>query len=145
MRRTADRIRHAAGFEITALILITPLGAVIYGKPLADIGIVALISASLAALWVYLYNLAFDLAMLRLRGDVRKSVRIRVFHAILFEVGMVLLLLPFIAWYLDVTLLEALLMDLSFAIFYMVYAFAYNWIYDVVFPIPQRRSADKRG
>lgn len=141
MRKTADRIRHATGYELTALILLTPLGALIYAKPLLDIGVVALISAGLAAIWVYLYNLFFDIAMLRMRGDVRKTVPIRVFHAILFEIGIMLLLFPFIAWYLDVSLLEALVMDLSFAVFYMVYAFIYNWVYDVVFPIPDPRSS----
>lgn len=141
MRKTVDRIRHAAGFEISALIIATPLGAVLYDKPLADMGLVALISASLAALWVYVYNLLFDLAMLRLRGTVIKTVAIRVLHAILFEVGMLLLLLPFIMWYLDIPLLEAFLMDVGFAVFYMVYAFVYNWVYDVVFPIPDPTSS----
>ena len=33
-------------------------------------------------------------------------------------------------------LLEALLLDLGFVLFYLVYAFIYNWSYDKVFPIP---------
>lgn len=145
MRRTADRLRHAVGYELSALILITPLGALVYDKPLADMGLVALISAGLAALWVYLYNLLFDLAMLRLRGSVHKTVPIRVFHAILFEIGMLLLLLPFIIWYLGIGLLEAFLMDVTFAGFYVVWAFTYNWIYDVVFPIPETGKTRKRS
>jgi uncharacterized membrane protein len=27
-------------------------------------------------------------------------------------------------------------MDIAISLFYLVYAFAYNWIYDIVFPVP---------
>lgn len=136
MRTTFDRIRHALAFEIIALSIVIPAGAFLFHKPIADIGIVSLVSASIATGWNYLYNLMFDHAMLRLRGDVHKTLRIRVAHAVLFEAGLLLVLLPFIARYLQISLTEAFVMDLSFAAFFLVYAFVYNWIYDQVFPIP---------
>ncbi|MEP0231911.1 MAG: chlorhexidine efflux transporter [Parasphingorhabdus sp.] len=37
--------------------------------------------------------------------------------------------------YLEITLLEALMVDLSFALFYMVYAFVFNWAYDPMVPV----------
>ncbi|MCA0271388.1 MAG: PACE efflux transporter [Proteobacteria bacterium] len=137
MRNTSDRIRHAISFEVIGLILITPLGALAFDKPIEAIGVVAFVSATIATGWNYLYNLIFDHALLRLRGAVQKTVPIRVIHAILFEAGLLLVLLPFIAWYLGVSLLEAFLMDVSFAVFYLVYAFVFNWAYDVIFPVPQ--------
>ena len=37
---------------------------------------------------------------------------------------------------------EMLLMDIGFAGFYLVYAFAFNWAYDVIYPVPgQPRAA----
>ena len=95
-----------------------------------------MVSATIATGWNYLYNLIFDHALLRIAGHVKKSITLRVFHAVLFEVGLLLVLLPFIAWYLQVSVLEAFLMDISFAVFYLVYAFIFNWLYDVVFPVP---------
>lgn len=136
MRTTRDRIRHAISFEVIGLLLITPLGALAFDKPMEDIGVVAFVSATIATGWNYLYNLIFDHALLRLRGAVQKTVPIRVVHAILFEAGLLLVLLPFIAWYLGVSLLEAFLMDVSFAVFYLGYAFVFNWAYDVIFPVP---------
>ena len=59
---------------------------------------------------------------------------VRVLHAVLFEGGLLVLLAPFIAWYLGVGLWHALVMDVSFALFYMGYAFVFNWAYDTVFP-----------
>ncbi len=140
MRKTKDRIRHALSFEIVGLLLITPAGSWAFGHPILDIGAVAIVGATIATLWNYFYNLIFDLTMLRLRGGVRKSVATRILHAILFEAGLLLILLPFIAWYLGISLIQALVMDISFAAFYLVYTFIFNWAYDIAFPIPEREG-----
>ena len=136
MRKTADRIRHAISFELVGLALVTPLGALAFGMPMADIGVIGVAGATLATLWNYIYNLGFDHLMQRLTGGTRKSVAIRVLHAVMFEVGLLLALLPMIAWYLDISVVQALMMDVSFALFYMVYAFVFNWAYDRAFPLP---------
>lgn len=145
MRKTGDRIRHALAFEVIAFCIVTPLGALAFGMTLQDIGMVALVSAVIAALWNYVYNLGFDHAMLRLRGSVRKTVPIRVAHALLFEAGLLVALLPFIAWYLGVSLLTALVMDISFAVFFVIYAFVFNWAYDLVFPLPAEAAPARPG
>jgi len=142
MRDTKDRIRHALSFEIIALMLVTPLGAWAFDLPFNHIGIVALASATIATGWNYLYNLMFDHAMLRIAGHVRKTIALRILHALLFEGGLLLILLPFIAWYLSVSLIEAFLMDVAFAAFYLVYAFVYNWLYDLVFPVPETQLSE---
>lgn len=140
MRGFADRVRHAVGFEVIGLVLVTPLGAWFFDHAIYDIGVLSLACATIATVWNYIYNLGFDLAMRRLCGDTRKSPGLRVFHAVLFESGLLLVLMPLIAWYLGVTLWQALVMDLSFAGFYLVYAFVYNWVYDLVFPISEERA-----
>lgn len=141
MRTTADRIRHAVSFEIVGLALVTPLGAWAFHAPINEIGVVALVGATLATVWNYVFNLAFDHALLRSRGHVGKTLWLRLVHAGLFELGLLVLLMPFIAWYLGVSLIQALLMDVSFAGFYVVYAFVFNWAYDLVFPVPSGRAA----
>lgn len=135
MRTTRDRIRHALAFEAIGLILIIPLGVWAFGVPAHDFGVVAVVSSVIATLWTYLYNLGFDRIMQARVGHTRKRVGLRVIHAVLFEGGLVIMLVPFLAWYLDVTLIEALIMDIAITLFYLVYAFAYNWAYDVVFPV----------
>lgn len=136
MRTTRDRIRHALSFEIVGLALVTPLAAFLFHMPMHSIGVVALVGSLLATGWNYLYNILFDQASLRLRGTVIKTVPLRVLHAVLFELGLLLVLLPFIAWYLEISIWQALVMDIGFALFYMGYAFVFNWAYDRVFPIP---------
>jgi uncharacterized membrane protein len=137
MRSTSDRIRHAVSFEILALFLVTPLGAWVFALPITDIGVVSIGSATIAMLWNYVYNIGFDHAMQRLAGSTYKTVPIRVLHAVLFEAGLLFVLAPFIAWYLGVGLWHAVVMDVSFSLFYLVYAFVFNWSYDRLFPIPE--------
>lgn len=137
MRSTKDRIHHAILFEVIALFLVVPLIAWIYAMPLDHIGVVAIVSATLAMLWNYVFNLGFDHLMRHLTGSTGKSFRVRVAHALLFEGGLLLILAPFIAWYLDISFLHALLMDATLAAFYVLYAFSFNWLYDVVFPVPR--------
>ena len=138
MRTTRDRIRHALLFEVIALLIITPLGAVLFGFELHEFGAVALICALVAMIWNYLFNLGFDHASVALRGTVTKTLGIRVLHAVMFEAGLLVALVPFIVWFLGVSLVEALVMDIAISGFFLVYAFVFNWAYDVVFPMPVR-------
>lgn len=110
-----------------------------------EMGVVVVVSATVATLWNYLYNLGFDHALRRLSGSVRKTIPMRVVHAVLFEGGLLLVLMPFTAFLLDVSALEALFVNASFALFYLVYAFVFNWAYDVIFPIPEASASAKHG
>ena len=71
MRSFGDRLRHAISFEIIGLLIVVPLGALVFGKPMVDIGAVGVVSAVIAATWVFVYNAGFDHAMQRLRGAGR--------------------------------------------------------------------------
>ncbi len=143
MRNTRDRIRHAIGFEVIGLLAFAPLASVVFGYELHQMGLIGAVASLIAAGWNYVYNLLFDKAMLRFTGQLRKSVFVRVLHAVLFELGLLVVFLPSVAWYLDISLVDALIMDIAVAGFYMVYALIYNWLYDIVFPVPSL-AADKR-
>ena len=135
MRSTRDRIRHAILFEIIGLALIIPLGTVLFGLHPAAMGVIGLGSALVATVWNYVYNLGFDHAMQRYAGHTRKSLPLRVAHAVLFEAGLLVILLPPIAWYLGISFAQAFVMDLAIAAFYVAYAFGFNLAYDRVFPL----------
>lgn len=136
MRKTRDRIRHAILFELIALAMVAPLGGWLFGVPMGHFGLIALVSTTIAMLWNYVYNLGFDHALLRLSGSPRKTPILRVLHAVLFEAGLLVLLVPFIALVLGVSLWQAFVMDIVLAGFYLAYAFVFNWAYDAIFPLP---------
>ncbi len=141
MRTKKDRIRHTLSFEIIGLLLFAPLASLVFGFEIQTMGLIALVGSIIATVWNYFYNILFDNAMLKLRGKVQKTLLIRVFHAILFEGGLLLLFLPLLALYLNISLWEAFKMDIAMATFYLLYAFVFNWVYDKVFPIPTTFTA----
>ena len=141
MRSIADRVRHALAFEIIGLVIFIPLFSWLLQKNVSEMGVLGVVSAFTATSWNFIYNWGFDLAMLRWAGTLHKTVAMRVLHSVLFEAGLIVLLIPFIAWYLDISLWAALLMDIAIVVFYLVYAFFFNIAYDRVFPIP---DANKR-
>lgn len=136
MRTFRDRVRHALLFEAVALAIFIPGSALLFKQPADHMGVIGVVSATVATLWNFAFNTGFDRAMLRLRGSVDKTIAIRVVHIVLFEAGLVVMLIPFIAWYLAIGLWAALLMDIAIVMFYLVYGFVFNLAYDRVFPVP---------
>lgn len=135
MRTTRDRIRHAILFEVVGLIFLIGGGWLITGFDMHALGVIGVVSSIVATIWNYVFNLGFDRAMLRLRGTTAKTHAIRAVHAILFEAGLLVILLPFVAWTLGVSLWQAFLFDLGVAGFYVVYGYLFNWAYDRMFPL----------
>ena len=134
MRTTKDRIRQAISFELFGLLLSIPLAALAFGFDLGRTGVLGVVGATMATVWNYVFNLAFDHGLKRLRGSTQKTLPIRVFHAISFELGLMLAFLPVISWWMGIGLLEALIVDIAFVLFYLVYAFVFTWCYDTIFP-----------
>jgi uncharacterized membrane protein len=143
MRSIGDRVRHAISFENVGLLLVTPLGAVAFQLPLHDIGMVAFVSATIATGWNFVYNYLFDLVRQRTTGTTAKNWVVRLYHTVIFEVGLLVVLMPFIAWYLSISIWQAFVMDLSFALFYMLYAYVFNLAYDHIFSLPEWKTVSQ--
>jgi len=137
MRSTTDRIRHSIFFELIALVISVPLASWILGKELLKIGVLSIVLSLAAMLINYFFNLLFDHVLLWMRRPLNvRPVWLRVLHALLFELSLLILTVPLVAWWLGMTLLAAFLIDIGFVLFFLVYAFVYNWAYDILFPIP---------
>ncbi|MDI2112198.1 PACE efflux transporter [Commensalibacter nepenthis] len=140
MRSFWDRVRHAILFEILGLVLFIPCSVWIFHHSVTDMGVIGIFSSLAATIWNFLYNLGFDKILLFFRGYVKKSLFIRVIHTILFEVGLTLVTMPFIAWYLNISFVNALIMDVGIMVFYLVYAFFFNIAYDFIFPVKEKET-----
>lgn len=140
MRTTKDRIRQALSFELIGLLLSVPLAVFTFGFDAGKTGVLGVIGATMATTWNYLFNLMFDHGLKRLTGSTRKSLKMRFLHAISFELGLMLAFLPVIAWWMNIGLLEALIVDIAFVVFYLIYAFVFTWCYDTVFPDPDANA-----
>ena len=136
MRTGADRLRHTLGFEGLGLMISIPLFSLLTGQPVDHLGPLAIGLSLLATGWNYLYNLMVDHWMLRRLGRLEKRLIERVLHALLFELGLLLVVLPLTALWLGISLWQALWLDIGFSLFFVLYAFGYNLAYDRLFPLP---------
>ena len=136
MRTGADRLRHTLGFEGLGLMISIPLFSLLTGQPVDHLGPLAIGLSLLATGWNYLYNLLVDHWMVRQLGRLEKRLIERVLHALLFELGLLLVVLPLTALWLGISLWQALWLDIGFSLFFVLYAFGYNLAYDRLFPLP---------
>ncbi|WP_240554462.1 PACE efflux transporter [Acetobacter cibinongensis] len=142
MRSTPDRVRHALLFECLALALVIPTGSHLFGLKTETMGAIGVGSAVTAVVWNYLYNLGFDHLLQYFTGKTVKTFLVRIVHTLLFEAGLQVVLLPAIALYLKISLIESFYMSFSIALFYLVYAFFFNLAYDILFPIHRHHASE---
>ncbi|KAA3668940.1 multidrug/biocide efflux PACE transporter [Pectobacterium carotovorum] len=125
-----ERVYHAVGFELIALMICAPAGAWLLNKPLFDMGALAIMLSSVAMIWNMIYNSIFD--RLWPVDRVKRRLPVRIAHALGFEGGFILIGLPLAAWMLNVTLWQALMVEIGFFLFFLPYTVVYNWAYDTL-------------
>lgn len=145
MRTHRDRIRHAVGFEIIALILSIPIMSFFFSFDIKDIGVIAIVGSIMATIWNYGFNIVFDKGMVRFKRSTFKTPAIRVLHILLFESGLLMLYLPMVSWYLGISIWQAFIMDASLVGFYLFYNLSYNWAYDKIFPIQYFKYVENKA
>ena len=140
MRTLPDRIRPTLLFEFVAILIVAFVGSWITGHSVQQFGVLGLMFSVLAMAWNLLFNWLFDHWELRFRPGRKRTVALRVIHAVLFELVLLIAGVFLIAWWLDMGLLAALVLDVGMSAFFVVYAFAFNWAYDMIFPIPRETA-----
>ncbi|MBH0029039.1 PACE efflux transporter [Pseudoalteromonas sp. SWN29] len=125
---TLERIFQALIFEMIALFIIVPASVYFGGFATGKMAIVGIGLSIFAMLWNYIYNIVFD----KIAGHNRKdrSLLTRVTHACGFELGMVVITLPVLAWYLNITWLAAAALEAGFLVFILIYTYIFNVLYD---------------
>ena len=123
-----ERVIHAIGFEVIAVAICAPVGAWLLDRSILQMGTLAVLLSSVAMLWNIVYNCLFDTFWPASR--VVKTLRVRVFHALGFESGFILIGLPIAAFALGISLLQAFMLEIGFFLFFLPYTVFYNWAYD---------------
>lgn len=137
----ARRIVQAVLYEAIAITAVGPAMAWLFDAPMASSLALALVLSSVALAWNWVFNGWFE------RWEARQAVkgrswRRRLAHGIGFEGGLVVMLVPLMAWWLNTTLWAALLADLGIVAFFFVYAVAFTWAFDRVFGLPESARAN---
>ncbi|MDM0021753.1 PACE efflux transporter [Variovorax saccharolyticus] len=140
MQGLKRRVVYISLYEGIAIVAASAGLALMSGQGLGHSGVLAVIASVIAVLWNLSFNALFE--RWESRQAVRgRSLRRRVAHAIGFEGGLIAFLVPVFAWWLGVSLWEALVMDLGLVVFFLVYTFVFNWAFDAVFGLPASAAA----
>lgn len=129
------RIGYTLSYEAIAVVCSTVLLVVLGNDPLQSFPF-AVISSLTAMVWNFLWNTFFEYLEKR-RGWKGRSVPVRVFHAIGFEGGLSAILVPIMAWWLAIPLLDALFTEMGLLLFFLVYTYVFNFSFDKVFGLPE--------
>lgn len=125
------RIIHMLCFEIFGVLIFAPFAAWVLKENILTIGALGIVISLMAMIWNFIYNILFDRVENKLGKDrFKRSPITRIIHAFLFEFGLLIVTLPLVAFWLNMSLWMAFITDMSFVIFYLVYAYIFNWTFD---------------
>jgi uncharacterized membrane protein len=142
MNPRSRRVLQAVLYETFAIAFVGPVLSVAFDKPAASTLGLAFVLSSIALAWNYVFNALFE------RWESRQAVRGRSFarrlmHGLGFEGGLVVILVPVMALWLDTSAQTAFLANLGLLVFFFVYAIVFTWAFDRVFGLPE--SATKQA
>lgn len=134
MQGIKRKVVYVSLYEAIAIALTTTVFYLL-GYSMSDAGVASVVASVIAVLWNLVWNTGFEFWESR---QIRKgrSIARRIAHAIGFEGGLVVFLVPFFAWWLQVSWWEALVLDAGLIVFFLVYTFVFSWGFDRVFGLP---------
>jgi len=129
------KVLYAVSFELLGTLVAT-LGLMAMSDTSAAMSFVAsVIGATIALCWSYLFNTAFEAWEARQTTKGRSPLR-RAAHALMFEGGMVLIFIPFMAWWLGVGMIEAAIYEAGLIALFILYTYGFTWAFDQIFGLP---------
>lgn len=137
-RSLKERVFHAVLFEVFGVLFATPLAMWLTGKSALSMAALSAVISGMAMLWNMLFNWIFD--RLQRHYGFHRNVWVRILHACCFEIGLIIMVVPLVAWWVDTTLWHALVVDIGLVLFFLPYSFFYNLSYDLI----RKRMMQKR-
>ena len=141
MQGPSRKILQAILYESIAVAVLSPSISLIYDEGLAHAGALSLMLSVCALLWNVLFNYVFECWEARQPQRARTLGR-RLLHSLGFEGGLVLLLVPLVAWWLEISWWAALVTDLGLFVFFFFYALVFQWVFDRVFDVPNSAKGE---
>ena len=127
---SSRRIVHALSYEIILLVIIAIALSYIFQLPMEVTGTLGVAMAVTSVVWNMLFNHYFE--KIEAKHQLKRTIKVRIAHAIGFEGGLMLATIPMVAYALEMSLWQAILTDLSLTLCILVYTFIFQWGYDAI-------------
>ena len=125
---SSRRIVHALSYEIILLVIIAIALSYIFQLPMEVTGTLGVAMAVTSVVWNMLFNHYFE--KIEAKHQLKRTIKVRIAHAIGFEGGLMLATIPMVAYALQISLAQAFLLDLAMTLCILVYTFIFQWCYD---------------
>ena len=130
------KIIYAVSFETLGILLASGLLLLLADASADQTLLLSVINATVALIWNFTFNAVFE--NWESRQPVKgRPLRIRALHAILFEGGLTMTMVPFMAWWLDVTFWQALQYEFAIILMFLIYTYAFTFAFDRLFGLPR--------
>ncbi|WNI57727.1 PACE efflux transporter [Enterobacter bugandensis] len=123
-----ERIFHAVIFEVTANVIIALSLVWLMNVSVLQSGSLSVISALTATVWNFFFNKLFD--ALQKKHQFQRTFLVRAIHAVGFETGLIISLIPVAMFMLNLTIAEAFFVEIGLVLFFLPYTMLFNWLYD---------------
>ena len=123
-----ERVFHAVIFEVTANVIIALSLAWLMNVSVLQSGSLSVISALTATVWNFIFNKLFD--SLQKKHQFQRTFLVRAIHAVGFETGLIISLIPVAMVVLNLTVTEAFFVEIGLVLFFLPYTMLFNWLYD---------------
>jgi uncharacterized membrane protein len=141
MQGIKRKLVYVSLFEVFGMTF-SALGlALLSGTSPSSTGPLAVVITSIAVTWNFIYTSLFERWESRQVSRTR-TVKRRIAHAVGFQLTLILFLIPLIAWWMHISLVQAFLLDLALILFIPCYTFVFNWLFDRVFGLPASALPD---
>lgn len=135
MQGVKRKLVYVTAYELIGMT-ISALGlALLSGHAPSSTGPLAVVITTIAVSWNFIYNYLFEWWESRQASRTRTLKR-RILHAVGFQLTLVVYLIPLIAWWMGITLWQALLLDMALIVIIPCYTFLFNWAFDKLFGLP---------
>lgn len=121
---------HALSYEVILLVIIALVLSYMFEMPMQVTGGLGIAMAVISVLWNMLFNHYFE--KFEAKHQLHRTIKIRILHAIGFEGGLMLATIPMVAYALEKSLMQAILIDLLMTLSILLYTFIFQYCYDHV-------------
>ena len=142
MQVTKRRVTYVFFYEIFSFFICAMVLAVLSNTSISHTGPLSILIAVIAVTINYFYNHVFEMWEKKQISKKRTVMR-RVVHAIGFQIVLVMILIPLIAWWMQISLIKAFLLDFSLMVLIPCYTFVYNYLFDHIFGLPSHLVESK--
>jgi len=135
MQGIKRRLVYVSTYEIFGLVISSSILAILSQSQLSHTALLSVAITTIAVLWNLIYNFIFE-AWESKQISRERTFKRRLLHAVGFQLTLIIFLIPLIAWWMNISLIQAFILDAALIVIIPVYTFIFNWSFDRIFGVP---------